>query len=64
MILELDDRTDAELVRFALRFACEDCVHFEAASGACSLGYPNEAHRDGAHRGSRRLVFCKEFEIA
>lgn len=51
-----------EARRFAFRFACDDCVHFEPRSGRCSLSYP-AAPRHGALDGPE-LVLCKTFELA
>lgn len=69
----LDARLAAEIRRFALRFTCEACAH--ADGDACSLGYPNDAHRrtealDDALAAPPSevvapvtLTFCKEFEL-
>jgi hypothetical protein len=56
-----DDRLRAEAERFSLRFACEDCAHFDAARDACSHGYPPAPRRSQLF--DRDLVFCKEFEL-
>jgi hypothetical protein len=52
-----------EAVRFALRFACEDCVHWNASRGAgvCGNGWPERVEKD-ALDGSE-VAFCKEFEL-
>src|SRR5689334_602061 len=60
----VDDRLRREARDFELRYACEHCVHFEPAHGACAEGYPNEAHRDVSLEGRRVLVFCKSFELS
>lgn len=52
---------DAERRRFALRFRCEDCAHFDAAREQCAHEWPNELHRERAP--STVLDFCKEFEL-
>jgi hypothetical protein len=53
----------AQARRFALRFACEDCIHFDAARALCAHGYPTDEHR--AERLEQdAFVFCKEFEFA
>ena len=57
-----------EAARFSLRFACEDCVHFDATGDRCLHGYP-PAPRLAALRAppvsdaERTLAFCKEFEL-
>jgi hypothetical protein len=58
-----------EARRFALRFACEDCVHWNvtavvaagAAAGACGNGWPEGVERDAL--AGDEVVFCKEFEL-
>jgi hypothetical protein len=63
MITAVDERLRREAERFALRFSCEHCAHFDVARQRCANGYPTEAHR-GVDLGSRtELVFCKEFEL-
>lgn len=60
----VDARLREEAERFALRFRCDDCVHFRP--DACAHGYPIEAHR-GSSEGPIEgpfVVFCKEFELA
>lgn len=71
----LDARVAAEIRAFELRFTCDACAHLDASRGgeACSLGYPNDAHRrtgeldralrEGPSDGRVHLTFCKEFEL-
>ena len=55
---------DEESDRYALRFVCEDCAHFEATTGGCRHEWPNQSHRREAGAvGLRVLDFCKEFEL-
>lgn len=57
----IDARLREEATRFALRYRCDDCLHFDAEGQRCVHGYPTEEHRrtlDGDE-----LVFCKEFEV-
>jgi hypothetical protein len=56
----VDARLREEAARFSLRFACEDCAHFDEAAARCAHGYP-PAPRRGALDGDE-LSFCKEFE--
>jgi hypothetical protein len=70
----VDARLRDQARRFALRFACEDCAHFDGSQ--CSLAYPASPRRealeegtatiDGTPEGSRpaTIEFCKAFEIA
>jgi hypothetical protein len=55
---------DVERERFALRFSCEDCGHFDARTGGCRHDWPNESHRRHPPPSDpRELDFCKEFEL-
>jgi hypothetical protein len=58
----MDRQFDDERHRFALRFGCEDCAHFDAPSGRCRHEWPNEAHRQ-TPPPALDLDFCKEFEL-
>jgi len=60
----VDDRLLREMVTFELRYACEHCAHFDAPSGACSQGYPNDGHRQAHIDAAIDLEFCKGFELA
>lgn len=62
MKTRVDDRFREEAARFALRFACDDCVHFDETHARCSLGYPPHPRR-GALEGTH-LELCKSFELA
>ncbi len=57
----VDARLREEAARYALRFACEDCAHFDPASGRCSLGYPASPRHDALLGDA--LELCKEFEL-
>jgi hypothetical protein len=54
-----------EASRFSLRFACEDCAHFDAGGDGrparCGHGYPPGPRRDAL--AEAELAFCKEFEL-
>jgi hypothetical protein len=56
---------DEESARFAFRFCCEDCGHFDAAHERCRHDWPIELHRRPTRPtdGHEPLVFCKEFEL-
>ena len=57
-------RTQAKA--YALRFACEDCVHFRQDTEACSFGYPASPRRSELDAATIEctLEFCKSFELA
>lgn len=57
----VDARFREEAARYALRFACEDCAHFDPPAGRCSLEYPASPRRDALL--ARELELCKEFEL-
>ena len=59
----VDQELRSEAARFALRFTCEHCAHFEPGAGACAHGYPTEAHRALELARLTSLEFCKEFEL-
>ena len=59
----VDDRFRTEAARFAFRFTCESCIHYDREQRACSNGFPCAPHRevDLARRGV--VTFCKLFEL-
>jgi len=64
----VDARFREEAARYALRFACEDCAHFDPAGERCSLEYPASPRRDAllappARDETPELELCKEFEL-
>jgi hypothetical protein len=63
--LNRDPSFDEERVRFALRFCCEDCGHFDGERARCRHDWPTEFHRRAAYDDARggEIVFCKEFEL-
>ncbi len=67
MIHPVDARLLDEARRFHLVFACTDCASFDegegSAAGRCSLGFPNEMHRDPRLDGRAEVIFCKAFEL-
>lgn len=48
-----------EAERFALRYACDDCLHF--VDDKCAHGYPIGERRRFLTVGEH-IEFCKEFE--
>ena len=62
MKTRVDARLRGEAERFQLRFACDDCAHFDAPAARCSLEYPAAPRRDALERPD--LELCKSFELA
>ncbi len=75
MIHVIDEQLRDEARRFRLVFACPECASFDPGDdpgdgggalpipgGRCSLGFPNEVHRDARLEGRDHVVFCKAFE--
>jgi hypothetical protein len=52
-------RVEAE--KFAFRFACDDCAHFNPSASACSLSFEAAPRRDGLD--GTHLELCKAFEL-
>lgn len=61
MRTRVDLQLTEEAETFALRFACDDCIHFDEKSG-CAHGYPLAPRREDLQ--AEVIVFCKEFENA
>lgn len=59
----VDERLRAEAERFALRFGCESCVHFDPERRLCGNGYPTAPHFGVDLARTESLEFCKEFEL-
>jgi len=68
---------DAQLLhearRFAFRFACDDCAHFDPDRERCSLSFDPSPRQDSLeaaleppqpHHEARSLELCKTFELA
>ncbi len=63
MITRVDPLLVAQVERFALRFTCESCAHFDGDRQACANGYPTDPHHRPALRVGGEICFCKEFEL-
>jgi hypothetical protein len=51
-----------EAARFHLRFACDDCAHFDAERPrTCAHGWPISLRRSALE--GEFVSFCKEFEL-
>ncbi len=48
-----------EIERFGLRYACDDCAHFDGER--CAHGYPRGERRRVLTEGEE-IEFCKEFD--
>jgi hypothetical protein len=57
----VDERFREESARFRLRFACDDCAHFDAGGSRCSMEFPAEPRRDALDQPFVEL--CKSFEL-
>lgn len=57
----MDERLRREAAQFSLRFACDDCAHFDAPRDRCSLAYPAAPRRDALQASS--LELCKSYEL-
>jgi hypothetical protein len=61
MRVRADEEFLHEVERFALRFTCESCLHFDRDAHACGNGWPTAEHLEAPPPGGL-VVFCKEFE--
>jgi hypothetical protein len=59
----IDEQLLEETSRYALKYTCEACAHFNVVDGSCSLGYPNGGHRLVPLQLGKKLTFCKEFTL-
>jgi hypothetical protein len=58
------DRQLSEPARtFSLRFACEDCAHFDAERARCVHGYVERPSANALEQPGGVIAFCKEFEL-
>jgi|APDOM4702015191_1054821.scaffolds.fasta_scaffold1322225_1 hypothetical protein len=64
MLTRVDEDFRSEASRFALRFTCEVCAHFDPERDRCSHEYPNAPHRLVDAERVSVLSFCKLFELA
>jgi hypothetical protein len=46
-----------------LRFACPDCVHFDAERALCVHGYVERPRTEALEEPGGVVTFCKEFEL-
>jgi len=71
MKIAVDERLLREAHRFALRFACDDCAHFDPDREQCSLRFEPAPRRDALRPGRGEaargdggvLELCKTFEL-
>jgi hypothetical protein len=59
MKTKVDLRLIHEAHRFALRWSCDDCVHFTGRE--CANGWPGGQRSRPLEEGDE-IVFCKEFD--
>jgi hypothetical protein len=65
MKTRVDLRFRAEATRYAFRFACDDCAHFDdslARGPRCSLGFAAAPRLDALDAAT--FESCKTFELA
>lgn len=60
----VDDRLRREARHFRLRFACEDCAHFDSTERVCSNGFPTRPHLAVRLDARGAIEFCKLFELS
>ena len=61
MKIAVTEELRQEATRFSLRFACDDCAHFDPGRQRCSLGYPASPRHDALLGND--LELCKSFEV-
>ena len=59
----VDDKLISEAERYAFRFTCEACTHFDPERVACGEGFPTEPHHRIDLDLVKSLAFCKSFEL-
>jgi hypothetical protein len=60
---QVDDKLIREAERYAFRFCCEACSHFDAERVMCGEGYPTQPHHRIDLNLVKSLEFCKAFEL-
>ena len=63
MITVVDSELREQAERFAFRYSCESCLHYDSERSECANGYPTEPHRLRDLGEATELIFCKEFEL-
>ena len=64
MRTRVDAQLRLEAARYALRFACDDCAHFDEGGDRCSLEYPATPRRGALQgEGDAEIELCKSFEL-
>ena len=56
-----------QMRRFAFRFTCDHCVHFDDRTGDCLHGFPNQMHKLAYYQATpkpKTILFCKDFDLA
>ena len=60
---QVDDKLILEAERYAFRFTCEACTHFDPERLLCGEGFPTEPHQGIDLDRVKSLEFCKAFEL-
>lgn len=63
MIVPIDALLRREATERQFVWSCERCAHFDDDAPRCTLGFPDEPHRDAAWNAAE-IAFCKSFELA
>lgn len=63
MRTRIDDGLLLQIEAFRLKYNCESCSHFDDQAERCSLGYPEQPHRQRRLQLGQELLFCKEFDL-
>jgi len=61
MRTRVDPHLRRQAARFAFRFACDDCAHFDPDAARCSFGYPPAPRLEALQQDE--LELCKSFEL-
>ena len=64
--IKVDPVAAADLARYQVRFFCEDCCHYDATGGRCTMGYlpqHTRAEQMALYALSGKIAFCRFIEI-
>lgn len=65
--IKKDSVHPSDYLKYDLRFACEDCSHFDGAKVVCTIGYNPANHLKAVqthqYQLSGNMAFCRFLEI-
>jgi hypothetical protein len=65
--IRFDPTNPVDYLKYDVRFACEDCTHFDFANEKCTLGYNSKWHRKEfqkkSYELSGKMALCRFLEI-